>query len=427
VRSEPSRQQIAAAEAFYADLKAGRAALPRTTLLKRISLKTKLNSLVFFMLGVQIVGGVVDQFSATLGLSPLVATWLLPVFGVAGIAASVCLLLIQNNMLTVMGRIVGRLDNIAQGELTDEIPLTREDELGRLNDALFAMQTHLKAMLAEFSEAADLMAENADALKVDMDETRKVTAAQSDAVNRIAAAVEQLIASVNEIADSARQSVEVVEASHALLEQASQSMGESLAATDSVVGSVNGAGRTMAELSRSILTIDRISQVIHGIADQTNLLALNAAIEAARAGEAGRGFAVVADEVRKLAEKSSKQTVEIAASVHEIQRVTQVALSTMETAEAQVNTTGKAMNTARVGLDSVAEHGEKVMSISRHIADGTREQAETGNEIANQVDGIVGGIEQTGAAISAVTERAAQVREGAAQLRQLIAYFRLVR
>jgi aerotaxis receptor len=427
VRTEPSRQQIAAAEDLYARLKAGTASIPKTAFVKRISLKAKLNGLVFFMLGVQIIGGVVDQFAGSLGFSPAVATWLLPAFGVAGIAASVALLLTQNNMLAAMSRIIGRLDNVAQGELTDEIPLGREDELGKLNNALLTMQTHLKAMLAEFSEAADLMAENADALNVDMEQTRKVTVAQSDSVNRIAAAVEQLIASVHEIADSAQQSVAAVEASHALLAQASSSMGDSQAATANVVNAVHGAGQTMAELSRSILAIDRVSQVIRGVAEQTNLLALNAAIEAARAGEAGRGFAVVADEVRKLAEKSSKQTVEIAASVAEIQRVTQVALSTMEAAETHVASTGTAMSAARVGLDSVAEHGEKVVSISRHIADGTREQSATGNEIANQVEGIVGGIDQTGAAISAVTEKAGRVKEGAARLRQLIAYFRFVR
>ncbi len=424
VRTEPTRQQIAEAEDFYARLKAGTASLPKTALLKRISLKAKLNGLVFFILGVQILGGILDHFSASLGISPLVAGWLLPI---AGVVAAIALLLTQNSMLSVVSRIISRLENIAQGELTDEIPLTREDELGQLNNALLTMQTHLRAMMAEFSEAGDLMGENADALNLEMEQARKVIVAQSDAVNRIAAAVEQLIASVNEIADSAQQSVVAVEASHALLAQASASMEDSQAATVNVVEAVHGAGQTMADLSRSILAIDRVSQVIRGIAEQTNLLALNAAIEAARAGEAGRGFAVVADEVRKLAEKSSKQTVEIATSVAEIQRVTQVALSTMESAEEHVATTGTAMNTAHGGLDSVADHGKNVISISRHIAEGTREQSATGNEIASQVEGIVGGIEQTSAAISSVTEKAGRVKEGTAQLRQLIAYFRFLR
>ena len=212
-----------------------------------------------------------------------------------------------------------------------------------------------------------------------------------------------LIASVNEIADSAQQAALAVDSSKGLLDQAESSMGDSQAATASVVTAVSGAGTTMTELSHSIMAIDRVSHVIRGIADQTNLLALNAAIEAARAGESGRGFAVVADEVRKLAEQSSKQTAEITASVQEIQRVTQLALESMDSAGAHVASTDVAMSAARNGLDMVAQHGQEVASISRHIADGTREQASTGNEIANQIEGIVGGIDQTTTAISSVT------------------------
>ena len=212
-----------------------------------------------------------------------------------------------------------------------------------------------------------------------------------------------------------------------LLDQAETSMGDSQSATANVVTAVSGAGTTMTELSHSITAIDRVSHVIRGIADQTNLLALNAAIEAARAGESGRGFAVVADEVRKLAEQSSKQTAEITASVQEIQRVTQIALESMESAGAYVASTDVAMQAARSGLDLVAQHGQEVASISRHIADGTREQASTGNEIAHQIEGIVGGIEQTSAAISKVTEKTVVMKAASSQLRQLIAYFRFIR
>jgi aerotaxis receptor len=343
------------------------------------------------------------------------------------VAASIAVLVMQNQMLTIVGRIVGRLENIAQGELTDEIPLAREDELGKLNDALVTMQSHLKAMMAEIAEGADLMGDSADALSSQMEQTRRVTEIQSEAVTRIAAAVEQLVASVNEIADSAQQSALEVEASHSLLGQASSSMSDSLAATANVVGTVEGASKTMTELSESIQAIDRVSQVIRGIADQTNLLALNAAIEAARAGESGRGFAVVADEVRKLAEQSGKQTTEIAASVHEIQRVTQLVQDSMAAAGEHVATTDIAMNTARKGLDSVAHHGHEVEMISRHIADGTRQQAAAGNEIAGQVEGIVGGIEQTTAAINDVTGKTQKMKQGASSLRRLISYFHFIR
>jgi aerotaxis receptor len=427
VRTAPTRQQISAAEAFYEKLKAGQASIPKTVFWKRVSLKTKFNSLVFLLLAMQIVAALAHELGSSIGLSSATTHTLLQLFGVVGIAASIALWLTQGQLLTIIGRIVGRLDNIAQGDLTDDIPLSREDELGKLNDSLITMQTHLKAMMAEIAESAELMGDSAQMLSSEMENTRRVTMAQSDAVSGIASAVEQLVASVNEIADSAQRATQAVDASHGLLGEASSSMGDSMTATASVVSTVGDAGRTMTELSQSILAIDRVSHVIRGIADQTNLLALNAAIEAARAGEAGRGFAVVADEVRKLAEQSSKQTVEITASVQEIQRVTQLALTTMAAAGTHVASTDAAMNAARSGLDSVARHGQDVASISRHISDGTRQQAAAGNEIASQVEGIVAGIEQTTAAIAGVTERTVQMKAGASSLRQLIAYFRFIR
>ena len=161
--------------------------------------------------------------------------------------------------------------------------------------------------------------------------------------------------------------------------------------------------------------------------NRTNLLALNAAIEAARAGEAGRGFAVVADEVRKLAENSSKQTIEITSSVQEIQRITQIAVTTMELAGTHVASTDSAMGAARQGLDAVSRHEKEVGAISRHIADGTQLQAAAGNEIAGQVNGIVAGIDQTSSAVAGVTQKAGEMSQTATRLRQLIAYFRFIR
>ena len=427
VRNEPSREQVAAAEAFYQKLKEGKASIPKIQFWKRISLKTKLHGLVFLLLALQIVGAALYQFGPSFGVSASLAQTLMQAFNGIGILASIALLVTHGQVLTIINRIIGRLENIAQGDLTDDIPITRTDELGRLNDALIIMQTHLKAMMAEIADSAEVMSASADSLNEEMAVTRRVTEAQSDAVTRIASAVEQLVASVNEIADSAQQAAQAVDSSKGLLDQAETSMSDSQSATANVVTAVSGAGSTMTELSHSITAIDRVSHVIRAIADQTNLLALNAAIEAARAGESGRGFAVVADEVRKLAEQSSKQTAEITASVQEIQHVTQVALESMESAGAYVASTDVAMQAARSGLDIVAQHGQQVASISRRIADGTREQAATGNEIAHQIEGIVGGIDRTSTAISGVTEKTAQMKAASSQLRQLIAYFRFIR
>ncbi len=427
VRTEPTRQQITEAEALYSQLKAGKAKIPQPSAWMRISLKTKLTGFVLWLIAAQLLAALAPVFGSALGISASALDLTLKLLSVSSLVAGVWLLVIQNKMMGIIQRIISRLDNIAQGDLTDPIPLHRVDELGRLNDSLVTMQTHLKAMLAEIAEAADEVGMNADVLSEEMDQTRQVTNRQSDAASNIAAAVEQLVASVNEIASSAQQASQAVGASHDLLSEASQRMNESQDASKNVVATVHGAGETMAELFKSISAIDRVSQVIRGIADQTNLLALNAAIEAARAGEAGRGFAVVADEVRKLAENSSKQTSEITASVQEIQHITQIAVRTMEAAGNHVAGADTAVTAARSGLDAVAHHGEEVASISRQIADGTHQQSAAGNEIATQVEGIVSGIEQTSSSIAEVTEKTVQMKETSSRLRELIAYFKFFR
>lgn len=427
VRTEPTRQQVADAEALYRQLKDGKATIPRPSAWMRTPLKTKLNGFALWLIAIQLVSAVVHLLGPRAGLSVGAVELTQQLLWGSGLVAGVWLLVLQNQTMTIINRIIGRLDNIAQGDLTDPIPLHRVDELGRLNDSLITMQTHLKAMMAEIAEAADQVGEGTDVLSADMEQTRQVTDLQSGAAGSIAAAVEQLVASVNEVADSAQQASQAVAASHDLLNEASLRMGESQSASQNVVTTVSGAGRTMAELFKSISAIDRVSHVIRGIADQTNLLALNAAIEAARAGESGRGFAVVADEVRKLAENASRQTSEITGSVQEIQRITQIAVSTMESAGSHVATADTAVGAARAGLDAVARHGQDVAAMSRHIADGTRQQSAAGNEIASQVEGIVSGIDRMSGSIVEVTEKTVRMKETSSRLRELIAHFRFIR
>ena len=427
VRTEPSRAQVAAADALYRELNASKAALPKPTAWMRLPLKVKLNGLVLALLATQTFAAGIHLFGPFLGVSPGGAEIAMQVLGALGIGAGIWLMLMQNQTMTIIDRIIGRLDHVAQGDLTDEIPLHRVDELGKLNDALVTMQTHLKAMMAEIAEAANEVGGNAAALNAEMAQTRQSADLQFGAVNRIAAAVEQLVTSVHEVADSAEEASRTVAASRSLIGDASQRMVDSQAASQNVVVTVDGAGKTMSELFQSIFAIGRISQAIQGIAEQTNLLALNAAIEAARAGESGRGFAVVADEVRKLAEKASNQTGEIASTVQNIQRITQLAVTSMETAGSHVAATDAAMVQARAGLDSVSAHGDTVVAISQKIADGTRQQAAAGNEIAGQVEDIVAGIDQTSSAMAEVGERAGQMTATSARLQELIGYFKFIR
>ena len=131
--------------------------------------------------------------------------------------------------------------------------------------------------------------------------------------------------------------------------------------------------------------------------------------------------------MRKLAEKASVQTNEITATVMKIQQVTQIAVTSMESAGTHVTATETAMTQARAGLDSVSEHENEVVAISVHIADGTREQSAAGKEISVKVDGIVAGINHTTDTIIDVGQKAQLMRNTASNLRELISYFRIIK
>jgi aerotaxis receptor len=426
VRTEPSREQVAAADALYRQLNVSGAALPMPSAWQRVTLRAKQRVLVGWMIVSQLLGGAAAWFGGALDMSPAAVQWSLTVLGTSTFFAAVALLLLQDRIIAGLSELTQRLDHVAQGDLTDRIPLDRFDELGVLNDQLASMQTHLKSMLAEIAEAADRVRDSAAALDGEMSEAHEASSAQTSATSSIAAAVEELVVSVQEVASSAKTAVEDVEASRTLLDNASARMSESREASQNVVATVHAASETMSELFKSIFAIGEVTKAIQEIADQTNLLALNAAIEAARAGEQGRGFAVVADEVRKLAEKAKKHSDEISSTVLQIQNDTQAAVTQMESAGSFVATTEAAMGSAQAGLDEVARHGEEVVGKSRQIAQNTEQQSATGLVIAGQVEGIVTGISQTTSAIEGASRKADEMKATATGLRELIGYFRFM-
>jgi len=214
VRTEPSRDQVAAAETLYKQLNAQGGGLPGPSAWQRIPLRRKLIGLLLVIFGAQVATGL----SHWLGLGGSAAHWLDVGLGALSLGATGWLFFILRQMLEIMGRITRRLDHIAQGDLTDSIPVHRVDELGLLNDALVAMQTHLKAMMAEIAEAAAVVKDNADGVSEEMHATSTASQIQSDAVNRIASAIEELGASVREVAGDAQATAEAVLSSRVLLD-----------------------------------------------------------------------------------------------------------------------------------------------------------------------------------------------------------------
>jgi aerotaxis receptor len=369
----------------------------------------------------QLVGGSLEIFGGTLG------TWLKYVMNGIGVVAGVILVRWQLQTMDGISDVIHRMDRIAQGNMSESCLNNRSDELGDMYNAMIAMQTHLKVMLAEIVEAAERLRVDSSELENRVSLLHAEAAQQSESVTRIAANVEELSSAVHEVAVSADNAAGEAQGSRQLLDEAVASMREGRAASERMVDTVNQASQTMRQLFEAIRKIDTVSDGIKEISGQTNLLALNAAIEAARAGEAGRGFAVVADEVRKLAERAGSQTSEISQIVAEVQVITRQALAVMEQTGREVSEADKAMNHTDEGLGQVSAKSETVNSLARHIARAAAEESRATEDISGHLARIVSGIEDNLKHQDNVRERSEQLAGIAHSLQTLVSYFRLDR
>ena len=247
---------------------------------------------------------------------------------------------------------------------------------------------------------------------------------QSDATSSMAAAIEEMTVSVNHISDNAKDTQQNSLNSVALSEEG---FGRVEAATHEIreiATTVSDASTRIHRLEERANQISSIAGVIKDIAGQTNLLALNAAIEAARAGEQGRGFAVVADEVRKLAERTSTATIEIEQMISGIQEDTVLVVGAMGAALPQVEAGVKAAEGAAESLRQIKDGAESTLSRIREVASATKEQSEASTNIAQRVEQISQMVEETTAAMQSTAETAAEMEKISGELSQLISRFR---
>jgi aerotaxis receptor len=422
VRTEATRQQIAAAEPLYLALNASGKSIPRPSAWSKITLRTKMFSLALGLILLQALSAVSGFFDGELTLPAFVH----PILAFLSIVIGMSLIVMQNGIFRALGAATQDLDHIAQGNLTERIENIRLDEVGKIYDTLITMQSHLKVMLAEISEVTEAVGRNSGWLEDQMSAVGQRSASQSSAANEIAAAISEMTASIENVASDARDSADSTETSRGLLSQATHQMEQSREASQLVVATVSQASTTMLDLFKSIYQIGTITQAIQEIAGQTNLIALNAAIEAARAGEQGRGFAVVADEVRKLAERTRLQTDEITKTVQVIQQATQITVTTMEAAGGQVGEADAKILGAEESLDTVVQQGAKIYDMAQHMVTATTEESLAIQEIACQINSIAGVIEENLNHLVEAEKNTTQLKETAEQLGRLVAYFRFL-
>ncbi|HLP98498.1 MAG TPA: methyl-accepting chemotaxis protein [Sideroxyarcus sp.] len=280
--------------------------------------------------------------------------------------------------------------NIMEGNLDGELDISIHDEMGQLLCEIQTMQSYLRTMVDEI--VTPVAAIRGRIAEVDARVTGVAQNAlnEQDHIQQIASTMEQFGQSVAEVANMAMDSLNDAKAMRQIVDENNRNMELSIEATGRVATTVQSSSKTISDLGESIQRIGVIANAIKEIAEQTNLLALNAAIEAARAGEQGRGFAVVADEVRKLAERTATSTKDISRTISEITSISDAAVVSMQGAVTEVESGIALIRKNGDGLKEIMSATQQVSDRVEHIATASKEQSVAGESVSQSLERITG-------------------------------------
>ena len=314
---------------------------------------------------------------------------------------------------------------IAGGDLTQSISTTREDEAGQLLNALADMQSGLKNTIQQIASASDQLASAAEELSAVTEESNRGLTRQNDEIQQAATAVNEMTAAVEEVA---RHAVSTSEASKAATEDAAHGRSQvdhTLIGISTMVEEITESTQTVTELAGHIREVSKVLDVIRSIAEQTNLLALNAAIEAARAGEQGRGFAVVADEVRALAHRTQASTIEIEDMISTVQSGANGAVAAMGKSLSLATNTQELAQSAGAALEKITDRVATINERNLVIASASEEQAQVAREVDCNLLNIQDLSTQTAAGANQTSASSQNLSRLAVSFNALVARFKI--
>ena len=293
-------------------------------------------------------------------------------------------------LMAPVRRLNRAMSGIASGEadLTQRLDDSSRDEFGQLAASFNQFVANIQQVVREVQEGSAELSENVSSLRQTSSHSRSSVESQQNEVDMIATAINEMSAAAGEIAHNAQQTADAAENVDGETRESLETVTASRDAVQKLVGEINAAAEVIDTLGKDVSSITSILEVIEGIAEQTNLLALNAAIEAARAGEAGRGFAVVADEVRNLAQRTQKSTEEIGDMIERLQKGANDSVAVMKESTAVSN---MSMEKAQDGMDALNRIVEGITSISEmttQIATASEEQTSVTDELNSSITRI---------------------------------------
>lgn len=344
---------------------------------------------------------------------------------VSALAAIVLALMYTRSITSPVSQSLGIAERIAKNDLSEVIDVQGHDEVARLMQALKVMQGGLRNTLTLISDSSNQLASTSEEMHAVTEDANKGMQRQNHEVEMAATAVTEMSAAVEEVARNASAASEAATRSNSAAVAGRTRVDETVQAISLMVASVEDATQEVQGLAVMATDISKVLDVIRAIAEQTNLLALNAAIEAARAGEAGRGFAVVADEVRALAHRTQQSTSEIEQMINSIQKGTGAAVSAMTHTNAQAQ---KTLDTAQGAGSALVEITESIDNITERnvlIATASEEQAQVAREVDRSLVSIRDLSSQASDGSSQTAIATSELTKLAVELNRLVKQFRM--
>jgi len=317
------------------------------------------------------------------------------------------------------------IDKYAEGDFTPRISTQYKGDHQLIVNSLNKMSEAVSRVLNQVKEAVQATASAANQISSSTEEMAAGAQEQSAQATEVAGAVEEMTKTIYETTKNTGQATEASKNSGRVAKEGGKVVEETIEGMNRIADVVRKSAATVQALGKSSDQIGEIVQVIDDIADQTNLLALNAAIEAARAGEQGRGFAVVADEVRKLAERTTKATKEIATMIKQIQKDTYGAVESMEEGTKEVEVGKQLAEKAGRSLQEIIHGAENVVDIVSQVAAASEEQSSAAEQISKNIESISSVTQESASGIQQIAHASEDLNRLTLNLQELVAQFKV--